>query len=283
MLILSHFHLLDYNRSDGMKKGCTFAVENEKLTMMNKIETPTRLFDIIDCRSALRNRRPCFRYKDTDVTVEAYRRQVDALSHALLLRGLKRGEAVALVSENRPEWNVVDMAVMQAGGVLLPLCVGLSAEEYTECLNNAGVRMLFLEDSSLYDRFRLILPQIEKLEYLLSIEPLPMGTALGTLLVEGRVNANEPELERRRNLVTSDDMCTMVYCGGGISRCLSHRAVLEDVLEQVSTESQRRNAAMGNNALCTLYGRTRNYVCQLAGRTVRYPTPEAVLDQLSVA
>ena len=247
------------------------------------MEFPSRLFDILEYRAARKNRRPCFRYRDYEMSFDTYRRKVNALSHALLMRGMKRGETVALISENRPEWNIVDMAVMQAGGVLLPLCKGLSAEEYMECLGQARVRILFLEDTNLYSRFRLLLPQIDTLDYLLSIEPVPTAVALDELLVEGRVNANEAELVRRRSLITSDDTCTLVYSGGGTYRRITHKSLIEDVMEQAVTESGRRQAAAGNNALCTLYGRTKNYVCQWVGRTVNYPSPGVEREHRAVA
>ena len=248
-----------------------------------EIETPARLFDIPELRRHARDRRPCFRFRDGEIHIEEYRRKVDYMSHALLLRGLKRGEAVALISENRPEWNIIDMAVMQAGGVLLPLCKGLSAEEYTECLAKAGVRLLFLEDEELYTRFRLILPQIDSLEYLLSVEPVPTAVEMDRLLVEGRVNANVAELQRRRSLVTTDDISTLVYTGGGTYRRITHRSLIEDIMDQAATESLRRQASAGNNALCTLYGRTKNYVCQLVGRTVNYPSPSMEIIHRAVA
>lgn len=250
---------------------------------MKQNTSPNRVFDIMEYRANLRNRRPLFHYGHSDMTIDQYRRDVDAVSHALLLRGLKRGEVVGLVSENRPEWNVIDMAVLQAGGVLLPLCKGLSAEEYTECLIHANVRILFLEDEELYSRFRLLLPQIDSIEYLLSIEPTVASVPMSRLLMEGRVNANPSELQRRRNLITSDDVCTMVYMGGGCYRKVTHRALLEVVIEQSYTESGRRQAAAGNNALCTLYGRTKNYVCQLVGRTVNYPEREVEYSLNTVA
>lgn len=241
---------------------------------MKSTETPSRLFDIIDLRNTYSRRRPCFRYGEMELGKDAYRKRVDAISHALMLRGLKRGEAVGLVSENRPEWNVIDMAVMQAGGVLLPLCKGLSAEEYTECLAKAKVRLLFLEDEELYGRFRLILPQIDTIEYLLSIEPVEAAVSFDALLVEGRVNANTAALERRRNLITADDICTLVYSGGGMYRRITHRSLLEEVMELAAGDSNVHQEALGNNALCTLYGRMKNYVCQVVGRTVNYPVPE---------
>ena len=238
-------------------------------------ETPTRLFDIINMRYNKKTRRPCFYYRDRSVFADDYRRQVDLISYSLLARGLQRGEPVALISENRPEWNVVDMAVMQAGGVLQPLCKGLSAEEYLECLCMSKVRTIFLEDSVLYGRFKLLLPQIPTIENIVTFDPAGGCLSYVSLLEEGALHEDANRLERRRNLVSTDDVCVLTYTGGGTYNCLTHKCLLEGILEQATSESCRRQAAAGTNALCTLYGRTKNYVCQLVGRTVNYPSSYA--------
>ena len=238
---------------------------------MDAHDTPTRLFDIMTVRAQMRVRRPCFRYGDLELSATDYLCKANLLSHALLSRGLKRGEPVALIAENRPEWNIVDMAVMQAGGVLQPLCKGLSAEEYVDSMRRSQVRTIFLENNELYLRFKLLLPQIETVESVVSFDPVGGCLSMASLLEEGRKYADETRLEHRRNLVSTDDVCVLTYTGGGTYSRLTHKTILEDVLEQVGTESDRRQAAAGNNALCTLYGRTKNYVCQLIGRTVNYP------------
>ena len=240
---------------------------------MNTItETPTRLFDIMSQRARKKERRPCFRYRNREMTVRDYCGYADLMSYALLARGLKRGEPVALISENRPEWNVVDMAVMQAGGVLQPLCKGLSAEEYVECLKKSQVRTIFLENSELYERFKLLFPQIESIENIIAFDPVGGCLSYTSLLEEGGMHADNERLERRRCLVSTDDVCVLTYTGGGTYSRLTHKSLLEDIIVQASSESNRRQAAAGNNALCTLYGRTKNYVCQMIGRTVNYPS-----------
>jgi len=235
-------------------------------------EVPTRLFDILDLRAAKKIRRPCFRYNNRELTADEYRRKVDQISYALMARDLRRGEPVALISENRPEWNIVDMAVMQAGGVMQPLCKGLSAEEYVEALNNSRVRTIFLENKELYERFKLLLPQIENITTIVTFDPVDGCLSYADLLVEGSAREDVTRLSHRRNLVSTDDVCVLTYTGGGTYNRLTHKSLLEDVLAQSLTESNRRQAAAGNNALCTLYGRKKNYVCQLIGRTVNYPS-----------
>ena len=239
---------------------------------MNTQDIPTRLFDIVHRQVRHARRRPFFRLGAKEMYHEEYLQRCNKLSHSLLHYGLRRGEAVAIIAENSPDWNVVDMAVMQAGGVLLPMCVGLTAEEYVECLRQAGVRLLFLGDANLKDRFRLILPQTGTIEHVVLMDNTKGETTLDEWIAV-EAGDEEEHLVRRRNLVTTDDVCTLCYMGGGTYRQLKHKDILEDVLEQASNESNRRQAAAGNNALCTLYGRTKNYVCQLVGRTVNYPEP----------
>lgn len=258
---------------------CTRKTENASTmnsseTLMNSDKTPTRLFDIMEIQTTTRHRRPCFRYGELEVYANEYRKAADKLSYALLARGLKRGEAVALIAENRPEWNIIDMAVMQAGGVLQPLCKGLSAEEYVECLKKSQVRTIFLENSELFSRFKLILPQAETLVCVASIDPCESCISFPQLLEEGAQHPDTELLAHRQSLISTDDVCVLTYTGGGTYKRLTHKVLIEEILEQASTESNRRQAAAGNNALCTLYGRTKNYVCQLIGRTVNYPLPD---------
>ena len=233
---------------------------------------PTRLFDLVDAAALRGDRRPCFTHGDRRLFASAYKKHVDALSLALVDFGLRRGEAVAIVAENRPEWNVVDMAVMQAGGVTLPLCVGLSAEDYIEGMDGVGVRLLFIEDEALLGRFRTILPQVASLQKAVLMVGDDGGETLGGWIADGSSSGAGAALERRRSLTSTDDVCTMAYTGCGTFRKYTHRQLLAEVAGLASSEGGRRRAATCNNALCTVYGRTRNYVCQYAGRTVEYPS-----------
>ena len=160
---------------------------------------------------------------------------------------------------------------MQAGGVLLPLCKGLSAEEYVECLTQAGVRTLFVEDCELLSRFRLLLPQVESVEQVVLVAGDGEALTLNALLSEEAHDEEAPTVEQRRNMVTTDDVCTLVYTGGGTYSRLTHRQLLGDIEAMAEVEAAGRHAACGNKALCTRYGRLQNYACQMVGRTVEYP------------
>ena len=179
---------------------------------------------------------------------------------------------MAILSDNRPEWNFIDMGVMQAGGILLPLCKGLSAEEYVECLQHANIRTLILEDEEILSRFKLILPQIKTIESVFSIDPCKGIPSIADLIAESD-GTDCDLLARRRNLITSDDVCTLIYSGGGTYSQLTHKMLLEEIVAMAEQQASNRKYATGNNALCTRYGRAKCYANQMLGRTISYPTP----------
>lgn len=238
---------------------------------MEKTEKPTRVFDIVD-QMEIPRRRPAFRYRANETSLSDYIRLSNRIGLALLHHGLKRGEAVAILSDNRPEWNFIDMGVMQAGGILLPLCKGLSAEEYVECLQHANIRTLILEDEEILSRFKLILPQIKTIESVFSIDPCKGIPSIADLIAESD-GTDCDLLARRRNLITSDDVCTLIYSGGGTYSQLTHKMLLEEIVAMAEQQASNRKFATGNNALCTRYGRAKCYANQMLGRTISYPTP----------
>ena len=85
----------------------------------------TRTFDILERGIDIYNGRTVLASKQNGVWIEydihAYIENCNYLSYGLLALGLNKGDKVATVSNNRPEWNFVDMAVSQAGMIHVPI------------------------------------------------------------------------------------------------------------------------------------------------------------------
>ena len=94
---------------------------------------------------------------------------------------------------------------------------------------------------------------------------------MNVLLNEVRVNAMEENLDYRRNMITTDDVCALEYCGGGEYHRITHRAFLDKIIEKLEAGKEFLQTSCGSNALCTQYGRMANYIFQYAGYTVNYP------------
>ena len=68
------------------------------------------------------------------------------ISYGLLALGLKKGDKVATISNNRPEWNFVDMGLAQAGMLHVPVFTTLNQKRYKEIFEHAGVKSVFVSN-----------------------------------------------------------------------------------------------------------------------------------------
>lgn len=82
-----------------------------------------------------------------------YIEKVNKVSYALIHLGIKKGDKVGIIAANRPEWNMLDMGIMQIGAITVPIYPTLTASDYLYILNHAEVTMVFLEGFELMEKF----------------------------------------------------------------------------------------------------------------------------------
>ena len=239
---------------------------------MKHLEAPTRLFDIPHLLFHRRPKQVCFRLGTAELTATTYCQQAECLALSLLQRGLRRGDVVALVSDNQPEWNLASMGVLAAGGAMLPLPKGLTAEEYLDAFACTQTRLLFVDSADLCRRFRLLLPQADTLRSLVCFSPCEDCVSLADYLHSEAASATASQLRRRQNLITTDDISTVYYSGNGTCLQLTHRQQLLDAQAATATLPTREAAEPFCTPLCTQQGYMLNLAYQLLGRPITYPT-----------
>ena len=82
--------------------------------------------------------------KWNEYTPQHYRKTANELSCALLAKGIQKGDKVAVISNNRPEWTITQMAVTQIGAVLVPIYPTITAEDYQYILNQCEAKLVIL-------------------------------------------------------------------------------------------------------------------------------------------
>ena len=103
--------------------------------------------------------------------------QVAELAHALKDMGLVRGDRVMLVSENRPEWCISDLAIMAAGCITVPTYTTNTERDHQHILDNSGARAVIVSDAKLA---RTLLPAVLRAGnawHVIGMEPLKIGQA----------------------------------------------------------------------------------------------------------
>ncbi|MGH9495164.1 MAG: AMP-dependent synthetase/ligase [Candidatus Sulfotelmatobacter sp.] len=136
--------------------------------------------------------------------------------------GMRPGDRIAILSENRAEWPIADVACLLLGAVTVPLYTTLTAEQTGYVLNDAGCRAIFLSSEQHLRKLLSILPQT-KIEKIIVMDPLELigdlALAANQCITMGRITAQGAsdlgrEIEFRARATASDDLATIVYTSG---------------------------------------------------------------------
>src|SRR6266542_4120570 len=89
-------------------------------------------------------------------SVSDYIEKSNLISYGLLAMGLKPGDKIATISNNRPEWNFMDMGMSQIGVVHVPIYPTISSDDYSFIFCHAEPKLLFVSDKMLYEKLKPI-------------------------------------------------------------------------------------------------------------------------------
>src|SRR6476469_3611916 len=167
------------------------------------------------------------------------RERVDALAAGLPGVGLKRGDTVALLFGNRPEFHLSDLAVVTAGGTPFSIYVQYGPEQIRYVVGDAGARMIITEQQYL-DNVIAARKELPDLEHVIVVDPTTgfAGGARapeGVLTLEEVVAAPDPDFDADASVaqIGAQDVLTIIYTSGttgppkGVQ--LSHRNLLAAV------------------------------------------------------
>ncbi len=145
--------------------------------------------------------------------------RIHRLSRALRAKGLKPGDRVLLVSENRPEWPIVDLAILRAGGVAVPAYTTNTVDDHLHLLADSGAKMVVVSNDKLADQLLPAVKRSPAVMLLLTIDRLNKADDLqiDRLTMEDALilGATEPEpAEDPAATLTRDDLACLIYTSG---------------------------------------------------------------------
>jgi long-chain acyl-CoA synthetase len=138
---------------------------------------------------------------------------VDKLSKGLIGLGLGKASRIAIMSHNRPEWNISDFAIMQIGAYQIPLYPTLAAHDIKFILENAEVAVIFVADASLYEKVKAVADELNSPLKIYSFDQIE-GVPHWETLLGLDVQANGIDLDAYRKNVKPDDILTLIYTSG---------------------------------------------------------------------
>jgi long-chain acyl-CoA synthetase len=187
-----------------------------------------------------------------DITWREYGEKAKQVALGLISLGLEKGDRVAIISENNPEWLYSDLGILSAGGVTVGIYTTDSPKQVGYIMAHSGAKVCITEDEEQLDKIlevRERLPLLQKI-IILDMEGLrhfkdPMMMSFDGLLQMGRQREEqEPGLfEKRRKEPRPEDLAILIYTSGTTGppkgAMISHRNILEVVEMQDAVNPNR--------------------------------------------
>lgn len=204
----------------------------------------------------------------------------EELSLGLLQIGVKPGDKIAIISHNnRPEWNIVDMAIAQIGAINVPVYPTISPREYIYIFNDASVKYCFIGHGDLLEKVVSAQKEVKSLMGIFTFDQIPPakdanGTEVNywkTLLTKG----DKTVIEKLKANIQPDDLVTLIYTSGTTGNpkgvMLNHRNILSNI-EAVAplVPIQRQYVALSFLPLCHIFERVVTYAYMYLGVSIMY-------------
>ncbi len=241
----------------------------------------TRTFDILDRymknfprEDAIAGKKDGKWYK---FSTEEYVKKSHQFALGLMAMGLKKGDKVATVTTNRPEWNFADMGMAMVGVVHVPIYPTISEEEYRYILEHSESRLLIVGDQKLFEKLNPLANMLPNLEKVYVFEEVEGATLYEEILELGEKKKEEleKELEEIKDSVTPDDLATLIYTSGttGVPKgvMLSQRNLVSNFVAHAKMHHLGKDhRVISFLPLCHVYERSVNYHFQYKGMGIYY-------------
>lgn len=219
-------------------------------------------------------------------TSEDYSRTAKRFGYGLLSKGFKKGDKIATVSNNRPEWNMVDMGMAMIGVVHVPVYPTIGDEEFRHILKHSDAKILIVSDRSFYDKLKPLVDEIDQIEAIYTFnyyDDIPHWSEITDLGEMNRV-ANKSALAAIRDAITPDEVVSIIYTSGttGLPKgvMLTHRNFISNV--KACSELfplNKGDRVLSFLPLCHVFERMVNYLFQYKACTIYYAENLAAISQ----
>ncbi len=188
--------------------------------------------------------------------------------------GVKRGDRVAVISENRPEWVIADFALIHLGAVNVSIYPTLSGRQIEYILNDSGARFVILSTASLQKKVSAPRERAASLEGIVSFTANGSDhsvIAWGDLLERGRkFGVQHPHFwDEERKKARPDDLLTLIYTSGTTGTpkgvMLTHRNLTSNMIASAQSISfTEKDNILSFLPLCHSYERMAGYYTAMA-------------------
>ncbi len=235
----------------------------------------TRLFDFAYGQLENNPQQKCFNSKINNTWVATstreYIEKANYLSSELLHLGIKPGDKIAVVTtNNRVEWSILDIAVLQIGAVNVPLYPTISTDDFQYIINHSDAVFCFVSGKTLAKKIASIKNKTQ-LKEIYTFDTVKGFQTCNELIKNGKKHNNQAQIEALKQRVTTTDLATIIYTSGttGIPKgvMLSHQNIVENTLTSAKALNLNAGAykVLSYLPVCHIFERFALYYYQYKG------------------
>lgn len=207
---------------------------------------------------------------------EEYINKSNIISRGLIRLGVKANDKIAVIStNNRTEWNIVDIGILQVGAQNVPIYPTISKEDYEYVLNHSESTYCFVSDETILEKLNQI-KENTQLKEVYTFDDIEGEKSWSEVLELGKDESNQNEVEERKNAVKGNDLATLIYTSGTTGKpkgvMLSHNNVVSNVLTSEKRVPLNQGEAVSLSFLpvCHIFERMILYLYQYCGVAIYF-------------
>ncbi|MCK5168252.1 MAG: long-chain fatty acid--CoA ligase [Bacteroidales bacterium] len=241
----------------------------------------TRTFDLLDRYQELYNIDDALAGKENGKWVKYssadYINNANFVSYGLLALGFKKGDKIATISNNRPEWNFVDLGMAQIGVIHVPVYPTISEEEYEYIFKHSEAKAVIVSSKILWSKISSVIKNVDSIKSVYSFDDIEELTSWKTIIAEGKKNEEKykNEVLKIKAGIEKDEMVTLIYTSGTTGNpkgvMLSHKNLVSNFVSAAKAHSLGvGHKTLSFLPLCHVLERMLNYHLQYKGMSIYY-------------
>lgn len=207
-------------------------------------------------------------------SIDEFLADANKVSKGLRKLGIGPNDKVAIIANNRPEWNIMDIGILQIGAIGVPIYPTISEADYKFIFNDAEVKLCVVSDEELLGKVKAIEGEVPTLNGVYTFDDIPGATSWKEILKLGE-EGDQAEVDQLKSQCDPDGLATLIYTSGttGLPKgvMLSHNNIISNCIASIERLPVDHHAkALSFLPLCHIYERMLVYLYILTGVSVYY-------------
>lgn len=208
------------------------------------------------------------------LSTEEFMKEVNAASRGLLGLGILKEDKIAIISSNRYEWNVMDIAIQQVGAVVVPIYPNISTHDYKYIFNDAGIKLAVVGDEELFVKINQIQGELPELKNIFCFDETTKCGHWKEIAKAGE-SIDFLQVQSIMDQVKRADLASIIYTSGTTGNpkgvMLSHNNILSNVqacIPRIPADEYSR--VLSFLPVCHIYERMLHYLYMYLGCSIHF-------------